>query len=651
MTTLLYSGNLGFGHELGTLLQAVHALRGEVDLRLILVGTGRDSGAIRRQIEDLRLDNAELRPPVPLEWLPELLAGGDVHIVAQKPRTQGLIVPSKIYGTLAAGRPTVFIGPPDCDAADVLRRSASGFIVAPGDVRGVMEALRRLATDATLRRDMGRRASDYYRKHLGRRRSVSRIIDIIEGVGQNSRTAARRQGPTANRRRNTMEGRDESKPASAFVISNGCHECFIDAALVQQFLSEKRGLTLVDDIAGADLIVLLGCAVMQPKEDQTRELVRLVHEQRRPDSQVIVSGCIAKIRPEVARAGSTPCDGLAGEIEDLIALKGQNGELKANFPYQPYRGHKKDLLGTVAARVRQKILIDSAGAGRWRRRLARRLSQPLVSLLSRYKDFVESRMDVWNAGTYTIKVSTGCRGNCSYCSIRQSRGTVSSKSIPCVVEEFRTGLAKGYNSFALIGTDLGDYGKDRGEDLLDLLNALIDIPGQFRLRLRNVNPRWIIPAGPRFHEVLRSGKVAYIEAPMQSASDPILKRMNRGYRAGEFLDAIRAIKAACPPLLVKTQIIVGFPGERPEDFRKAMDLAKTTVFDYIDVFRYSDRPNTRASSLPNKVPGNVVMKRYRQLFFRSLFHLAPRTLIFRRRGAHGGTSRKTSIDPALSETS
>ena len=428
-----------------------------------------------------------------------------------------------------------------------------------------------------------------------------------------------------------MESSGGKKPGTAFVISNGCHECFIDAALVQQFLREKHGLTLVDKMASADIIVMLGCAVMQPKEDQTRELIRLVHEQRRPDSQVIVGGCIAKVRPEIAQAGSTSYDGLATEIENLIALKGQDGELKANFPYQPYRGHKKDLLGTVAARVRQNVLAENVGASRLKRRLVRRVSQPFVALLAQYKDFVESRMDVWNTSTYTIKVSTGCRGNCSYCSIKQSRGAVSSKSIPCVVEEFKTGLQQGYRSIALIGTDIGDYGKDRGEDLLDLLKALIEIPEPSRLRLRNVNPRWIIPAGATFHDVLRSGKIAYLEAPMQSASDRILGLMNRGYNAREFLDAMRAIKQVCPKLLVKTQIIVGFPSESEEDFQKAVDLMKTSLFDYIDVFRYSDRPNAKASGLPGKVPGKIVMKRYRKLFFKSLFQLAPRTLLLRRK--------------------
>ena len=187
MVTLLYSGNLGLGHELDTVLHAVHILTDAVRMRLLLVGTGKGAARVRELIAELKLANVEFRPPVPLQQLPDLLARGDVHIVSQKPRTEGLIVPSKIYGTLAVGRPTIFVGPESCDVANIVRQSASGFVVAPGDVDAAAEALRRLASDPELRRRMGDRARKYYHKNFGRRRSVSRIVGIIEQVGRNGR--------------------------------------------------------------------------------------------------------------------------------------------------------------------------------------------------------------------------------------------------------------------------------------------------------------------------------------------------------------------------------------------------------------------------------------------------------------------------------
>ena len=415
--------------------------------------------------------------------------------------------------------------------------------------------------------------------------------------------------------------RDE-KVKSAFVIANGCHECFVDASIVQKFLQERHGLILADNIAEADIIVLLGCAVMQPKEEQSREFIKIALERKKQGSQVIVSGCIAKTRPELAAQYGSSCNGLAAEIENLVGLVGEYSQYQANFPYQPYRGHKKDLLGSVARRVRQKTFVESMKhGGKIEDWMLRYLSNPLLAVLSRYKDFVEAKIDVWDSETYTIKVSTGCRGNCSYCSIRNSRGSVRSKSLECVLEEFNTGFQKGYRNFALIGTDIGDYGKDHGNDLLDLLKTLIEIPEHFNLRLRNVNPRWIIANGAAFHDVLRSGKIAYMESPIQSSSNRILQLMRRGYRAEDFLDAIQEIRNVCPSLFIKSQIIVGFPGESDEDFRHSLDCCRSRLFDYVDVFRYSDRPNTDAALLPDKLPQNLIMKRYRKLFFRSLFQL------------------------------
>ena len=187
MTTLLYSGNFGLGHELDTVLRAVHMLNGDANLRVLLVGNGKGLAEIRRLVDELGLPNIEFRPPVPLYGLPGLLASGDIHLVSQKPGTEGLIVPSKIYGTLAVGRPVIFIGPEHCEVAQIVHDSRCGFVVAPGDVESASQALRQLALDAELRRTMSQRARRYYAEKFGRKRSVARIIDVIERVAGNGR--------------------------------------------------------------------------------------------------------------------------------------------------------------------------------------------------------------------------------------------------------------------------------------------------------------------------------------------------------------------------------------------------------------------------------------------------------------------------------
>lgn len=188
MVTLLYSGNFGLGHDLETILRAFQTLNGDANLHLLLVGGGRAMADFRQLVTELKLENTEIRPSVPLYELSSLLACGDIHIVAQRPRTEGLIVPSKIYGTLAAGRPVIFIGPEHCEVAQIVHESVCGFVVAPGDVASAVNALRRLALDAGLRREMGERAKKYYQEKLGRKRSVAQIIDVIERVAGNRAT-------------------------------------------------------------------------------------------------------------------------------------------------------------------------------------------------------------------------------------------------------------------------------------------------------------------------------------------------------------------------------------------------------------------------------------------------------------------------------
>lgn len=197
MTTLLYSGNFGLGHDLDTILRAVHMLNGTRTLRVLLVGAGKRLAEIQRLVAELKLGGVEFRPPVSLHDLPALLAVGDIHIVAQKPRTEGLLVPSKIYGTLAVGRPTIFIGPDNCEVAQIVRESRSGFVIAPGDVESAAQALSQLAGDPELRRAMGERAKRYYAEKFGRKRSVARIIDVIQRVG-GGQTASRSDSENAD---------------------------------------------------------------------------------------------------------------------------------------------------------------------------------------------------------------------------------------------------------------------------------------------------------------------------------------------------------------------------------------------------------------------------------------------------------------------
>ena len=204
---------------------------------------------------------------------------------------------------------------------------------------------------------------------------------------------------------------------------------------------------------------------------------------------------------------------------------------------------------------------------------------------------------------------------------------MSSRPFQTIVSEVKEGLNLGYRDYALIGTDIGDYGSDLETNLLELLKAIISLPDSFRLRLRNVNPRWLIPNAADLCEILKSGKITYIQSPIQSGSEKILKLMNRGYLAVDYLDAIQKIRNTCEKVFIKTQIIVGFPGESEVDFQDSIKLYASGLFNYIDVFSYTNRPNTKASTMSGQIPQEVILRRRRKLRLKSLFQLAPRQLL------------------------
>lgn len=185
MITLLYSGNLGIGQDLHSVLRASARLNGHKELRIIIIGGGKGLPSVQKLVSELQMENIEFSEPVPLYKLSEMLATGDIHIICQKIGTEGLLVPSKIYGTLAVGRPSLFVGPVDCEVGRIVHDSRSGFIVEPGDVESAFEALKDLLESAALRWEMGQNAKEYYEYYFGRKKSVAKIISVIEQIGLN----------------------------------------------------------------------------------------------------------------------------------------------------------------------------------------------------------------------------------------------------------------------------------------------------------------------------------------------------------------------------------------------------------------------------------------------------------------------------------
>jgi colanic acid biosynthesis glycosyl transferase WcaI len=171
---VLYSGNMGRAHDVATVLQAARQLREEQDLVFLFIG----DGAKRPEVEAAarELPSVRLLPYQPRETLAESLSAGDVHLVTQEPFTVGLIEPSKLYGVMAAGRPVLYVGPPETEAAATVRRESIGEVVVNGDPGGVVLALGRLLADPLV---MGVRSRRSFQERYGRVRRTVQIAEIL----------------------------------------------------------------------------------------------------------------------------------------------------------------------------------------------------------------------------------------------------------------------------------------------------------------------------------------------------------------------------------------------------------------------------------------------------------------------------------------
>ena len=151
----MYSGNLGLAHSFDEFIAAARELRDRPDIVFLFVGDGPRKSEVQAAVDSEGLSNIRLLDPVPRDWLHASLSLADVHLISMKPEMTGIVVPGKLYGAMAAGRPIVFVGPEHCEPADTIRHAGCGFTRPTGDAQGVVSSIALLASDASLARAWG----------------------------------------------------------------------------------------------------------------------------------------------------------------------------------------------------------------------------------------------------------------------------------------------------------------------------------------------------------------------------------------------------------------------------------------------------------------------------------------------------------------
>jgi len=359
--------------------------------------------------------------------------------------------------------------------------------------------------------------------------------------------------------------------AKLHVITYGCQMNEYDSERVVGLLREQR-YELTENAADADLILVNTCAIREKAEDKVfsklGELRALKRE--RPELVLGVMGCMAQL---------------------------QQGTVQKRAPYV-------DLVFGSPAVARVGELVERVR--RERRPLMDIAEAPLVKITARPPS--ASQVKAY------VTVMEGCEKHCTFCVVPRTRGRERSHPPEAIVAEVRGLVAAGCREVTLLGQTVNAYGRDLTPptDLAELFRRVNDVEGLARIRFTTSNPYNLTP---KLIAAMRDvPKVCeWFHLPLQSGSDRVLARMNRGYTRAEYLDLIAALRDAVPELALSTDLIVGFPGETEAEFEATLEMVERVQYDNVFAFRYSRRPGTPAAEMADQIAEDEKARRNARL--------------------------------------
>ncbi len=201
--------------------------------------------------------------------------------------------------------------------------------------------------------------------------------------------------------------------------------------------------------------------------------------------------------------------------------------------------------------------------------------------------------------TSIVPISWGCLGNCSYCAARLARGKLKSRNQEEIMNEIFFLLEKGCKEIQLTSQDLSIYGLDRGEqEIVELLSKIAKIKGDFKVRLGMANPGHTKEIFPELLELLKEERFyKYFHIPVQSGDNAILKKMKRNHTVEDFTEMVKETLGMFDDFLIATDIIVGFPGETEESFKKTYRLIEEVRPHIVNITKFSSRLGTEAAKM------------------------------------------------------
>jgi len=352
-------------------------------------------------------------------------------------------------------------------------------------------------------------------------------------------------------------------------------------AVAAQLVAKGYSLAKTENVA--DVILLNTCSVRDFAEQKAiGKMQNLAADVRknRPDVVLGFMGCMAQSRGQE----------LLDKLPDVDLVIGT----------QKFH-HTADYLEEILSGARKKI----------------------VDVAAEEKSEATIREHLLNGSAKTsvyafVSIMQGCNQYCTFCIVPYTRGEERSRTIPDIVAECRELVSRGVKEITLLGQIVTSFGKrdipnQNGKSaFVQLLDAVHEIEGLERIRFTSPHPKGygddLIEAYARLPKLCESAHI-----PVQSGNDRVLKLMHRGYTREKFLGIIKKLRAAKPEIGITTDIIVGFPGETEQDFEETLALAHEVEFDNAYIFKYSQRRDTPAATMPDQVPQKIREERNQRL--------------------------------------
>jgi len=370
-----------------------------------------------------------------------------------------------------------------------------------------------------------------------------------------------------------MDNAQGVKSKNFAILTYGCQMNKYDSERIAGILLQES-YSRTDDLSRADLILLNTCTV-RDKADQKvfSKLGRLrALKMQNPRLIIGVCGCMPQVQGPAVLHRSQVVDFVFG-TKNIHQLNHILSEVKS---------------GKRVAR----ILPEAPGNSCF-----------FPDAFAR-----ESEYQAW------VSIMTGCNNGCTYCIVPRARGRERSRKVADILKEI-SGLARqGYKEVTLLGQNVNSYGKDLSpsSDFPGMIEEVNAIKGIERIRFMTSHPKDL---SDRLIRVMAdSEKVCeHLHLPLQSGSNRILRRMNRGYTLKEYQEKVERLRASISGLALTTDLIVGFPGESEEDFRETERAVREIGFQSSFIFKYSPRSRTPAATFSNQIDDQIMSERFQRL--------------------------------------